>query len=701
MNKLLAMILSGLLSFPIPAIAAVEFDLIKKDGSSAGTIEGTTDELDMIGGFKEGGSDTLSNSIDGNSATTTALAANGANCSTGSAPVGVDTIGAAEGCVDIQTAVEQSTHEANASVHHTKAVSADIDHDSITGVSISDHHVKAVSADIDHDSITGVSTSDHHTATVNTDAESKCTGSNLLEGSGACVASSGMGHTISKSTSTGPGSDLVDQTDRAKLAFGAGFVLDDDSGKDATYVNISTSAGFSKVWKEKETISLSGTSVEFTGLQGGRFYELRFNILQNTSNGLITVQINNDSTASRHSWNLKTLTSGDINSSSQGDTKCDLVNSGQLFDADDTGSGIFRFSTNSTDDTQTRGTSHTANNNSTPASLLNIGTCLYDGDPLTSIAIETSAGSFSGEATLMELNTIIFAVVNGQTADEVWHVDQEQNPSGASSLSFTGLDPDARYGLEIQVSHASTEGTYEIQFNGDTGANYRWATDAKASDNSDGGANSASDNQIDISASFNSSHFIDAGESFHSTLRFQTDPSDTTKVFLYHSGAGNSLVTESPQGTGFYDGASALTSIQLKVSAGTFTGSVKLMKLGTVNAVVGGSVTTPAGFTKIVSQSRVSGFITTAEQGSDSHGNANNDCFTTYGGRLPMYEEQRSAIVNFVLDDETDNSEWVAGRDGGNAQACFTGTDSTCTTTARGTSRAYRCWIPAASVVIK
>lgn len=42
----------------------------------------------------------------GNAGTATALAANGANCSSGSAPLGVDAAGAAEGCFDVATQVE-------------------------------------------------------------------------------------------------------------------------------------------------------------------------------------------------------------------------------------------------------------------------------------------------------------------------------------------------------------------------------------------------------------------------------------------------------------------------------------------------------------------------------------------------------------------------------------------------------------------
>lgn len=83
--------------------------------------------------------------------TATALAANGSNCSAGQAPLGVDASGAVESCFDVQTAAEQTTHEANASIHHT--------------------------------------------ATVNTDAESKCAATQYLEGDGTCDVLSVGAHT--------------------------------------------------------------------------------------------------------------------------------------------------------------------------------------------------------------------------------------------------------------------------------------------------------------------------------------------------------------------------------------------------------------------------------------------------------------------------------------------------------------------------
>ncbi len=86
----------------------------------------------------------------------------------------------------------------------------DVDHDAITNFVAAEH---VTEASISHDTIAGVSTSDHHTATVNTDAETKCTGNQILEGDGDCVATpvggGGTMSTIKENNVQVGGADIV------------------------------------------------------------------------------------------------------------------------------------------------------------------------------------------------------------------------------------------------------------------------------------------------------------------------------------------------------------------------------------------------------------------------------------------------------------------------------------------------------------
>lgn len=122
-NILIALLLA------CPSYAADTFELRDpSDNSIQGTID-DSDVLDMIGGYTDNGSNVLGNDVTGNAGTSTALAANGANCSANNYPLGVDASGAVESC----------------------------------------------------------------TADANTNAQTECTGSESLRGDGSCTAPSGGG----------------------------------------------------------------------------------------------------------------------------------------------------------------------------------------------------------------------------------------------------------------------------------------------------------------------------------------------------------------------------------------------------------------------------------------------------------------------------------------------------------------------------
>lgn len=79
-------------------------------GGDAGlTFNKTSNVLTATGGFV--------GAVTGNASTSTALAANGANCSAGNAPLGVDASGAVEGCFDVATQTELDTHAALTTAH--------------------------------------------------------------------------------------------------------------------------------------------------------------------------------------------------------------------------------------------------------------------------------------------------------------------------------------------------------------------------------------------------------------------------------------------------------------------------------------------------------------------------------------------------------------------------------------------------------
>ena len=101
----------------------------------------------------------------------------------------------------------------------------------------------------------------------------------------------------------------------------------------------------------------------------------------------------------------------------------------------------------------------------------------------------------------------------------------------------------------------------------------------------------------------------------------------------------------------------------------------------------------PSGFTSVEAQNRQLGCIQNTEEGSGNYDTAVNDCFTTYGGRLPSYAEINIAFNNYALSYETDDREWVDAAYGGGA-ATVIREDGRSGGTAETSSEAYRCWLP-------
>jgi len=170
--------LSGALAIALawsPVFAATEFEFrAPSDNAISGTIDTATDELDMVGGFKENGSDTLSNDVSGNAGTASALAANGANCAASSFPLGVDASGAVESC------------------------STSISGNSATATALAANGANCTAGQYP----LGVDASgavESCTADVNTNAQTICSGLESLRGDGTCVTPSASGGVVSSS----------------------------------------------------------------------------------------------------------------------------------------------------------------------------------------------------------------------------------------------------------------------------------------------------------------------------------------------------------------------------------------------------------------------------------------------------------------------------------------------------------------------
>lgn len=109
----------------------------------------------------------------------------------------------------------------------------------------------------------------------------------------------------------------------------------------------------------------------------------------------------------------------------------------------------------------------------------------------------------------------------------------------------------------------------------------------------------------------------------------------------------------------------------------------------------------PSGFTSITNGWKQIGCMQDDEANlgtADTWWNASDDCFTTYGGRLPTMTEWYVAMNNFALSNETDQYEWTAtGSYTGSAVGMFNignGSLTAIQASSHATSIEYRCWIP-------
>lgn len=150
------------------------------------------------------------------------------------------------------------------------------------------------------------------------------------------------------------------------------------------------------------------------------------------------------------------------------------------------------------------------------------------------------------------------------------------NPSGASSITFTGLQAYRRYVLYYYGQHNTAIGRTRIRWNGDAGLNY-FATA--------GCVVSAAHVVYGGSSGFDAAYLTDTnGHTANTAVDIKAEfligvQADTTKVFLdfvTKDNRGSNGDYQSCRGGPYYDGASPVTSLEMTVTAGTMTGQVYL-----------------------------------------------------------------------------------------------------------------------------
>lgn len=203
-----------------------------------------------------------------------------------------------------------------------------------------------------------------------------------------------------------------------------------------------------------------------------------------------------------------------------------------------------------------------------------------DGGLLTNL---TLSGTLTpGAITINPGSTVSGSTITLAAASKcsgLWCVVASSRPAhGTSQISFAGLSSSTTYRLTIRAVQLSAVGHMRIQFNGDTGANYRFARFTVISNGSTGATGSAAVNWCHLqneAAAGSDLGVVQLSESIISTNHL-----DNKKAALFINGTnGRDLVFDRNMIHCHYAGGSAVTSIQLTVSAGMFTGAVDLEAL--------------------------------------------------------------------------------------------------------------------------
>lgn len=217
-------------------------------------------------------------SISGNAGTATALAANGANCSAGSYPLGVDASGAVESCTDATTEINSaiSTHASIANAHHnpvTVTDSSEIDFTlatqdvtaSIVAGSIDETKLDAsvnASLDLADSSLQSFTEAD---PTVDTSAEIQAIiGAGVYQPSATVLTNTTASFTTALETKLNGIEALADVTDTANVT-AAGALMDSEVDADIKTMTIAPSSSISGTNTGDQT-NISGNSATTNAL---------------------------------------------------------------------------------------------------------------------------------------------------------------------------------------------------------------------------------------------------------------------------------------------------------------------------------------------------------------------------------------------------------------------------------------------------
>lgn len=151
--------------------------------------------------------------------------------------------------------------------------------------------------------------------------------------------------------------------------------------------------------------------------------------------------------------------------------------------------------------------------------------------------------------------------------------------SAATSCSFSGLSSTVTWRMEWELAQNTSNGYWQVRINGDSGTKYRYAVFGNVDNGNNSNAYSTGNTRWDIGASVTGDP-VWAAAGGTGWIEFATIPGSNRVVmkcgYTYLSSVVFT-VTSTACG-GWYDGTTAISSVELLTSAGTFTGDILLSR---------------------------------------------------------------------------------------------------------------------------
>lgn len=159
-----------------------------------------------------------------------------------------------------------------------------------------------------------------------------------------------------------------------------------------------------------------------------------------------------------------------------------------------------------------------------------------------------------------------------------WQYVSTSSPVAVSTLTISSLTIAKRYRITFDLSFTANVAV-RLRFNADAGANYGWGCEVTNDTTDVAGTGQAGQTSIDVTGGQTAA----ANDDVNGVIEFRSQQASANKASVHFTTARNTSGGGSAfygsVGHGLYNGAASISSVNISVASGTFTGEVILERL--------------------------------------------------------------------------------------------------------------------------